>query len=148
MKRLRLSLAFLAIIGLHEVRAESTAGTDLVAARQAGMDLQVALVGAMKQAIEAKTDVKPFVNAGDAIAAWGQAIPGLFTAGSESGRRTRALPAVWSDRAGFEKAAASLTEAAQTLAKSAASGDRSDFANAFQRIGQACSACHDTYRAR
>src|SRR6185437_5933561 len=120
----------------------------LIAARQAGMDLQVALAGAIKRGIESKAEVKPFKDAGDGIAAWGKAIPGLFPAGTEKGHKTRALPVIWSDRAGFEKAAANLTEAAETMAKAAEAGNSAEFATAFQATGQACAACHRTYRAR
>ncbi len=119
-----------------------------IAARQAGMDLQFALMGDMKRAVDAKADVKPFKNAADAILAWSRAIPGLFPAGSDRGHDTKALPGIWSDRAGFVKAAATLGEAAATLGKAASAGDQPGFAAAYQATGQACNDCHRTYRSR
>lgn len=152
MKKIPWVLAFIVMsAGLHTVRADDTVnvtGDALIAGRQAGMDLQLALVGSMKRAIEAKADIKPFKDAGEGIAAWGKAIPGLFPAGTDHGHKTRALPVIWSDRAGFEKAAADLTTAAETLAKTAEAGDQTAFAAALQATGQACGACHRGNRAK
>jgi cytochrome c556 len=151
MKRLLLIVALLAVGVVHGVRAEGTVSApadDFIAARQAGMDLQFALVGNVKRILESKSDTKLSKDAGDAIAAWGRAIPGLFAPGTDRGHNTRALPVIWSDRSGFEKAASNLTEAAQALSKAASAGNEADVATAFQSTGQACSACHRTYRAR
>jgi cytochrome c556 len=76
----------------------------------------------------------------------GVAIPALFAEGTEHGRNTRALPKVWSDRAGFEKAAANLTEAARRMANAAATDDRVEFAKANLATVAACSVCHMAYR--
>src|SRR4051812_13341754 len=73
----------------------------------------------LKRILESKSDTKLSKDAGDAIAAWGRAIPGLFAPGTDRGHTTRALPVIWSDRSGFEKAASNLTEAAQALSKAA-----------------------------
>ena len=121
---------------------------NLIAARQAGMDLQFALAGAVKRGLDSKGDVKVWKDAGDGFAAWGKAIPGQFAKGSESGHNTRALPAIWSDHSGFEKAAATLSEAGQALSKAAAAGSTEEVNSAFQSVGAACTGCHRTYRAR
>jgi len=120
----------------------------IIAGRQAGMDLQSAIVGLMKQAVEAKAEVKPYKDGADAIVAWSKAIPGMFPSGTEQGNSTKALSAVWCDRSGFEKAAASLTDKATKLARSAEADDKAAFAAAYQATTQACGACHRTYRAR
>ena len=70
----------------------------------------------------------------------------LFPEGSETGHDTRALPAIWENRAGFEEDADDLVEAAQ--AAKAASADGLDaFRPAFGAVGKACGACHETFRA-
>jgi len=120
----------------------------LIAGRQAGMDLLSAVSGDIKRTVEAKGDVKPLKPNADAIAAWGKAIPGMFMPGSEAGATTKALPAVWSDRAGFEKAAANLASAGEKLSAAAAAEDKAGFAEAYAAVGQACGACHRGYRAR
>lgn len=117
----------------------------LIAARQAGLKLQGATFGGMKGVIDAKGDVKTQAFAAGAIAAWARALPGLFPAGSDGGT-TKALPAVWSDRAGFEKAAATLATEAAKLADLAKAGDQPGFATQWGVVRNACSACHDKYR--
>jgi cytochrome c556 len=121
----------------------------IIAARQAGYDNMSASVADMKRAVEAKvTEVKPFKNNADAIVHWARAVPSLFPPGTEKGHNTKALPTVWSDRAGFEKAAASLATAGEALSKAAADNDAAAFAVAFQNTGKACGGCHHDFRAK
>jgi cytochrome c556 len=149
MNRLLLSIALVGTASLHAGSAENPpapTADDLIAARKAGMEVQSSTIAAILQAIGANADITHFEAAGDAIAAWGQALPELFPPGTETGQDTQARPAVWSDRAGFEKAAAKLTAAARTMAKAAAAGNQSEFINAFRATNLACAACHFTYR--
>jgi cytochrome c556 len=121
----------------------------IIAARQAGYDNMSASVADMKRAVEAKvTEVKPFKNNADAIVHWARAVPSLFPPGTEKGHNTKALPTVWSDRAGFEKAAANLATAGEALSKAAADNDAAAFAVAFQNTGKACGGCHHDFRAK
>ena len=69
----------------------------------------------------------------------------LFPPGSETGQGTEAAPAIWEDRAGFDKALATLGEAVdaaiaanpQTLEETKA---------ATGPVFNACKGCHDDYR--
>jgi cytochrome c556 len=122
--------------------------TDIIAARQGGYDLMSALVGVMKTGVQSGADVKQYKDAADAIANWGKTIPLMFPAGTETGHETKALPAIWSDRAGFDKDAAALADAAQKLSQLAAADDKAGFAQQFQATGAACGACHRAYRQR
>ena len=143
-----LAVMALATLPLH-AGAATVSSDELIAARQAEMKLHAAVMSTLKRAVDEKVaDVRPFKDAGDALAASGKAFPGLFAEGTEKGHDTKALPVIWSDRAGFDKAAANFADAAQNLSKAAASGDQAGFAAAFQATGQACGACHRTYRAR
>ena len=58
----------------------------------------------------------------------------------------RALPEVWSDREGFEAAAAAYRDAAKNLAETAATGDREASNAAFMAMAGTCHACHEKYR--
>ena len=150
MNKLLLSMAILAIGGTHGARAEASpaaAADDLIAVRQAGMAVQSSVVAAILQAIGTNADIMPFAAAGDAMAEWSQGLPELFPPGTESGQNTQARPAVWSDRAGFETAAANLTVAAQAMAKAAAADNQREFINAFRATSLACATCHVTYRS-
>jgi cytochrome c556 len=75
-------------------------------------------------------------------------LKGYFPAGTEAGGDTKALPAIWSDRAGFDKAADTYTDAVDKLLALAQAGDTAGFTTQFAAVGDTCGACHRTYRAR
>ena len=131
------------VAGVAIARAE----IDAIAVRQAGMDLQGAALGATAQAVKAGVEVKSFAGAGSATAAWAKQIPTLFPPGSDKGD-TKALPEIWSDNAGFMKAAAELGTAADKLTAAAKANDKDAFAAALKDVGGACGNCHKTYRAK
>jgi len=121
---------------------------DIIAVRQALMDLQGGIAGAMKGAVEGGAEVKPLTAAAKGLVSSSKVIPTLFPAGTEQGHNTKAKAEVWSDRAGFEKAAANLTAQAEKLVQLADANDKAGFAAQFQAIGQACGSCHRPYRAQ
>jgi cytochrome c556 len=127
--------------------ADNTAPTrdQLIAARQAALDMSAASVGGIKAALARGADVKTLAFPAAGVAKWAHALPGLFPAGS-GGAPSHALPTVWSDRAGFEKAAANYAAAAGAMAAAAKAGDKDAFAAAFAQTGEACDACHKVYR--
>src|SRR6185295_13731776 len=131
MHRLSLCVAVLGlacIVAPAVAQAPPAATTDeLIATRQANMAVQSSAIEEMMMAIGAGTDITRFKDTADTIAELGQAIPGLFAPGTESGLATRALPKVWSDRAGFESLAAQLVGEAQLMSKAAAADDRPAF---------------------
>lgn len=126
-------------------RAEGAA--DAIQTRQAGFSLLGATFGSMKPT-EAKIDVKPLAARVDAMVKWGKRIPLVFPAGSDLGAPTKALPAIWSDRAGFEKAAAHFVEAAEKLSVLAKAGDADGFNAQWKATGESCGACHKSFRAK
>jgi len=76
------------------------------------------------------------------LAANAVATPALFPPGSEGGD---ALPAIWENFADFEAKANALKTAADAAAAAADQGLEA-FGPAFGAVGQACAACHQTYR--
>ena len=133
---------------LAQAQTVQVTADELIAARQAAYDLMGGNFADMKRAVEAKSEVKPFKANAEAIGKWARAVPTMFPPGTETGHNTKALPAVWSDRPGFEKRAAALMEAADTLAKAADADDQAAFASAFQTTAKACGGCHHDYRAK
>lgn len=79
-----------------------------------------------------------------AVAADLEKFKDLFPAGSEKAD-DKALPPIWTDRAGFEAARNKARDAAINLASSK---DLDSFKAAFQTLGAGCKNCHDTYRAQ
>jgi cytochrome c556 len=60
--------------------------------------------------------------------------------------QTKALPAIWQDRADFDSAARTLVQASQRLAELAQANDEAGFRTQFQLTGQSCTACHEKFR--
>ncbi|WP_431305260.1 cytochrome c [Sediminicoccus sp. BL-A-41-H5] len=86
-----------------------------------------------------------------AIQAWFATAGTLFPAGTQQGAAgldTRALPAIWTDRAGFDAAMAAVQPRLAALREAAASGNVANFQAAVQATGAACGDCHRPYRAR
>jgi len=84
-----------------------------------------------------------------AVQAWFSTVGPRFPAGTQQGAPgldTRALPAIWSDRAGFDAALAAMGPRLVTLREAAASGHVANFQAAVQAAG--ASDCHRPFRAR
>ena len=148
---LRIGLAALLTTGTAislPVIARAAGPADMIPLRQAGYDLLAGTFAGLKPAIDAKADVKPLAARAEAMAKWGKQIPLLFPTGSDAGHPTKAQPAIWSDRAGFEKAAANFTEAAEKLTVLAKAGDADGFAAQWKAVGDTCGTCHKDYRAK
>jgi cytochrome c556 len=142
MKRIVLSFGLLMMIA-----APSWADVDPIKTRQAGLDLLAGTVAGVKAVVAANGDAKALEAPGKAIKRWATTMPSLFPAGSDKGE-TKALPAIWSDQAGFEKASAALGSAADLLIAAAGAGDIKAAGDALKAVGDACGACHKAYRAK
>lgn len=143
-----LSLAGGAGLAFAQGAMVSVPADAIIAARQAAFDLQAGNVVGMKADIDAGNDVKGFKDAANALSAWGRSIPAMFPDGTQNGHDTHALPAVWTDRAGFQKAAETFWTQADKLATLAGDNDKPGFAAQYTLTTQACGACHKNYRAK
>jgi cytochrome c556 len=132
-----------AIAGI--ARAE---GIDPIETRQAGQDLFNGTYAGIRAVVAAKGDVKTLETPAKAMARWMRQFPTQFPKGSEEGHNTKALPAVWSDMAGFQKTASEMADASTKLAELAKAGDADGVAAQVKVMGDTCAACHRTYRAR
>jgi cytochrome c556 len=121
---------------------------DPIAVRQAGMDLLAGDFDGIRAVLAAKGDLTKQERPAKAIQRWATVIPTLFPKGTEQGGNTKALPAIWSDAAGFQKDAAALGEAAGKLAEAAKAGNADAMAVQIKAVGDACGACHRGYRAK
>ena len=128
--------------------AAQAAGPDPIETRQAGQDLMLADFTGIRAVVASKGDVKTLEKPADALARWMKQFPSQFPPGTDTGHDTKALPAVWSDSAGFQKAADNFVEAADKLALLAKAGDADGVASQVKVVGDACGTCHKTYRAR
>jgi cytochrome c556 len=141
-------LVLLAALACAMAGAARAEGLDMIELRQAGQDLLSGDFAGIRAVVAAKGDVKPLEDPAKAIARWMRQFPLLFPKGTEEGHHTRALPAIWSNPAGFQKAAGDLVDAASKLADLAKTGEADAVAAQVKVVGDACAACHRTYRAR
>lgn len=128
--------------------AKADNAADIILIRQAGQDLLAGTFGGLKNAIDAKIDVKTLAVRADSMTKWMKVFPAQFPPGSDVGAPTKALASIWSDRAGFEKSSANFVEASEKLTAFANAGDADGFAGQFKVTAAACGACHKDYRAK
>lgn len=144
---MRKKLLLLAVVGMATAGTASAQWVGVIETRQAGMALQSSDFAGIRAVVALKGDVKTLENPAKAIARWTKQFPTLFPAGTEQGNKTRALPAIWSDMAGFQKAADDLAVASTKMAELAKAGDADGVNAQIKVMGDACTACHKTYRA-
>jgi len=123
------------------------AQADVIKQRQDNRKETAATMRSIKGVIDAKGDVKAVVASAAKLKQLELAFDKLFPAGSDKGE-TKALPAVWSDMAGFQAASKNADAAYDKLAVAAGSGDQAALATAFADTGKACGACHEKFRAK
>ena len=140
-------LALVAVMAVAMTGVAHAQALDPIEIRQAGMGLQSSTLSGVRAVVAANGDVKTLEASGKAIKRWGALIPSLFPAGSDKGA-TKAAPAIWSDAAGFQKAAMTLSLAGEGLATAAKAGDATAVAAAVKAVGEACGACHKDYRLK
>ena len=123
---------------------------DAIRDRRALMKLQGAAAGAIKLAIDSKdaTRLKQVEGAARALTFSSRAIPTMFPKGSDSkAGETKALDKIWTDTAGFKKAADNMGSLAAALADALKEGDGAKSMAAFAALGKdGCGGCHGTYQ--
>lgn len=71
----------------------------------------------------------------------------MFPKGSNA-HPSEALPSIWADWPGFEKAARAMAVAAAKLKTTAVTGGRTSLLGDFTGVARTCGACHATYRKK
>jgi len=71
-------------------------------------------------------------------------IPALFPADSKTGGDTKALPAIWENKAGFDEIAVKMDTQAQAALASIT--DEASFKAQFPKVLENCGTCHKTFR--
>jgi cytochrome c556 len=113
-------------------------------AREAKMGQSRQTLIALKQAADSGADLAALAPRIEWLVQWSRALPTLFPEGSDVGSDAR--PEIWSDRAGFNEAAAQFQAAVQGLAAPAAANDHAAFLTAWTAVQASCGGCHDNYR--
>ncbi len=149
------ALCALAALGSALAETPTVAPTltpeQIIAARQAAYDNSAVTFSQLRAAVKDGTDVKRAAYPADALAKWAKVLPSLFprgTGATEFPTLTHAKPEIWSDRAGFEKAAAAYLAAASKAAEFAHAGDTENFTAQVDEVKKACDACHQSYKMK
>ena len=135
------TLAMAAVLGTAMIAG--TASADIADQREKGFKAHLSNLKAVKAAVESG-DASAAVEPAKAMVVWAKKIPEVFPEGSGEG--TDALPAIWSDWAGFEEDAADHVAAVEKLAAVAEAGDASALGAQLKATGATCGACHKAYR--
>lgn len=147
------SLGLMAVMGAALPR-DAIAQTDLnrvVTERREGLKAVGVIFTAVGDTMRAGGDPRPLAPRIAEVEAFFVGFGARFPAGTQQGAPgldTRALPAIWTDRAGFDRVEAALLPRLVALREAAASGNVANFQAATQAAGAACGDCHRPYRAR
>jgi cytochrome c556 len=151
MPRLHLALAAACLVAAAGVAGArpGLSAEQFIAARQASLDMSAVTIGGIKSAIKGGQEAKTQAYPATALAKWARVLPTLFPAGTGQGQTrapTHALARIWTDRAGFDKAAADYAAATGRLVDLAKANDTAGFQAGLAEVSQACIACHRAYK--
>ena len=138
----------LAAAGIVADAFAQTRPVDMIRYRQSAMkgngDYMAALNAYAKGevTIVKKETIKAYAAA---IAGTAAEIPGMFPAGTDTGR-TNAKPEIWSKAADFTAATKRLSEEATKLSEIAATGNEAGMKEQIGKVAQACGGCHQAFR--
>ena len=129
------------------MHAGAPSAAELIAARQAGMDMSAATVTLLKNASANGVPLKNLVFPAGGLAKWAVVLPTLFSDNTKD-LTSRTKPDVWTDRAGFNAKAAAYIDATKALAAAAAADNKPAFEAALASTGAACKGCHEGYQVQ
>jgi len=132
------------------VVAQAAAPTDTVEARKKNFKDIAGALKATNNSFKSGTPDAALIKANAAIvASYADKIPSWFPAGTAVGvGKSEAKPVIWTDKAGFAKAAGDFSAAAKAYKAAADSGDLAASGKALGALGGTCKGCHDTFRQK
>ena len=133
--------------------ARSSTPTELIESRQTNLK---AIGKAMKSSAESFKSGAPdpaliranamiIASYADKLGTWFPAGTGMIAGGTI---KTEARPEIWTDPAGFAKAANDFSIAAKAFGAAAEANDLSATATAMKTLGGTCKSCHESFRAK
>ncbi len=147
----RVGLALAAAVMAGAAAAAALTGAEAAKDRQTHMkELGKSMKTIVDQLKSGAPDVGTIKLAAATIDKDAKALPTWFPDGSgpSSGVKMKALPVVWTDKAGFAAKAKDFQLAAAKFDAAAQTGQPSTFVPALKEVGGACKACHEKYRTK
>jgi len=148
MKRLFLAMAAVAsLVTALPAAAQFAKPEDAIKYRKAAMTMMGAHFGRVAGMVNGRIPFDAKAAAENAeIATMISKLPYAgFIDGTDKGD-TKAKPEIWTERDKFNAAATKMQDEMVKLSAAAKSGDLATIKAAAGGVGQACKACHDTYR--
>ena len=121
--------------------------TGIVKQRMDEMEQVGRVVKRINERLKSKRGLADIARDAEEIRASAARIPSLFPPGSRDGH-SEARPAVWERWPEFEAASRVVVQEAEKLAAAARSGEEAAIAAQFRSMTQACTGCHDVFRAK
>lgn len=123
---------------------------DAIATRQAGYKFMAWNMGNIKRNVEGEYNKDQVVAAANVIAAIANSGMGkLYLPGTDKGigyHETKVKPELFTDKEGVGKVAKAFNDAANEMAKVAATGDAAAVKTAFGELGKTCKGCHEKFK--
>lgn len=121
---------------------------DLVKYRQNVMSALGGHAGAIAKIVKGQVDADHVLQHARAIAAIAPTLDDIWweNSGYDAYKKTDALPKIWENTDDFEAKIDQFQTAAQAFVTAAETGERGRIIQGFKQLGDACGACHDSYR--
>ena len=143
-------LAALALLTGSVVAETAPRAESLIKWRQSAYQVIAWNSGRIKAALSGQYDAEDVQSAANALAAVANSgLATLFAPGTADGkgwRETAAREEVFSDAAKFRALNEEFARETSTLARVAASGDRTTVNEQFLKVAQTCKSCHNQFR--
>ncbi len=121
-----------------------------IATRQAGYKFMAWNMGNIKRNLEGEFNKDQVVAAANVIAAIANSGMGkLYLPGTDKGtgyHETKVKPELFTDKEGVGKVGKAFNEAANEMAKVAATGDAVAIKTQFGKLGESCKGCHEKFK--
>jgi cytochrome c556 len=125
---------------------------DAITFRQSGYKFMAWNMGRIKMNLEGQYNKDEVIQAANVIQAIANSGMGkLYLPGTDKGKGfhdTKVKPELFTDKEGVGKVAKAFNEAANEMAKVAATGDAAAVKVQFGKLGESCKGCHDNYRQK
>ncbi|PWR22889.1 c-type cytochrome [Zavarzinia aquatilis] len=132
------------VLGLGGV-ALAAGADDLVEKREAAMKQAGGALKALGGEARSGSVAPDAAVKAQALVDFAASIPGLFPAGSITDK-SRALPEIWTDTAGWDGKVKAFADAAAVTLAAAKAGDAAALGAAIDATGGACGGCHKVFR--
>jgi cytochrome c556 len=150
MKFSKLSTTVLTLVVLSGTAVAQMKPEDAIASRQAGYKFMAWNMGRIKANTEGQYNKDEVIQAANVIQAIANSGMGkLYLPGTDKGtgfHETHVKPELFTDKEGVGKVAKAFNEAANEMAKVAATGDQAAVKEQFGKLGQSCKGCHEKFK--